>query len=175
MGPLPVADVRFFRTESGRHAESPLSVSRQCCLPQRRDREDRRRDADRQLARSEHKPANAGILWLSSFQFLGASRLCFVVYYPLAPISDLPTGGQCISWALLLQPHVFTRGETRQTCESTTASPRSRCHLVTHLSRCCSFEHVLISVISRTLTSDCQRFPRHCVGLRDRKDLQHIL
>lgn len=116
----------FLRTESGRHAESPLSVSRQHCLPRRRGGEDQWRDADRQLARSEHKPANTGI-WLASFQFLGSSKLCFVVYYPSAPISDLPTGGQCISGAPLLQPHVFTRGETRQTCESTAANPLSRC------------------------------------------------
>lgn len=131
MGLLPVADVCFLRTESGRHAESPLSVSRQRCLPQRRCSEDQRRDADRQLARSEHKPTNTGIRL--SFQFLGASKLCFVVYYPSAPISDLPTGGQCISGALLLQPHVFTRRETRQTCESTTANPLSRCLLTSWL------------------------------------------
>lgn len=127
-GLLPVADVCFLRTESGRHAESPLSVPRQRCLPQGRGGEDQRPDADGQLARSEHKPADTGI-GLASFQFLGASKLCFAVYYPSAPVSDLPTGGQCISGALLLQPHVFTRGETRQTCESTTANPLSRCPL----------------------------------------------
>lgn len=132
MGLLAVADVRLLHTESGRHAESPLSVPRQRCLPQRRGSEDQRRDADRQLARSEHKPANTGIR-LSPFQCLGALKLCFVVYYPSAPISDLPTGGQCISGALLLQPHVSTRGETRQTCESTTANPRSRCPLTSWL------------------------------------------
>lgn len=132
MGLIPAADVCFLRTESGRHAESPLSVSRQCCLPQRRCSKDQRRDADRQLACSKHKPTNTGIRLLS-FQFLGALKLCFDVYSPSAPISDLPTGGQCISGAPLLQPHVFTRGETRQTCESTAANPLSRCPLTSWL------------------------------------------